>query len=334
MCLIGKDIGWNFKLKYLWVICANIVWSVKKLKNKHFAIVINFNSFSYLINNMSTQVYTQSNQTYVTVPLSGNYSDLDKAQLQRMFFDAGKEVEKKFTETYNSSEGRDQTIYLTEPKGSNFSTARRIKCIVYSFTTSGNTANIKYGACIWKRDSLFQQIQFSDTVSTTSGKLSVLSSKSGLSVSGSRKFDSFKKKNVRFTALKRYTNYPVEFSMEFDHLERPVKREITDEFGVTSTVTIYEVVEREEQVVMAIKLMMLDPVNGGVSSRSRSKFPTVPETIQESNEECDSTHTYGVDGEDFRSELDLNETLNRVVEGLSSNSTPVTMVPMTKVVRA
>lgn len=285
---------------------------------------------------MPTRVYTKSNQTYVNVPLSGNYSDLDKAQLQRMFFDVGKEVEKKFTETYNSSEGRDQTTYLTEPKGSDFSTARRIKCVVYSFITSGNTANVKYGACVWKRDSLFQQTQFSDTVSTSSGRSSVLSSRSGYgsSLSGSRKYDSFKKKNVRSTAVKRYTQYPVEFSMEFDHLKRPVKRKITDEFGVTSTVTVYEVVEREEQVVMAIKLMMLDPVNGGVSSRSRSKFPTVSETIQESNEEDDSTRVDGIDGEDFRSELDLNETPTHVVEGLSSNAAPVTIVPIRNVVRA
>ena len=205
-----------------------------------------------------SEQFFDADQTYVSAPLSGNYSELDKEKLQRMVYSAIKDVEAKFEQS-RLSEGREQTIYLTEPRNAGFSEANRIKCIVYSYTPEGN---VTYGACVFRRNNLTGE--FSEVASNQTGG----SVASAMTTRSASRRDVFKKKNIRATALKRYTEYPVTFSMDFKELYVPVKKTVSVG-GKFVSVTENVLVTREEQVLTKIKQMMCDKVNGGVSSRSR-----------------------------------------------------------------
>lgn len=206
--------------------------------------------------------------TEVTVQLSGNYTMEDNEKLQTMITSAVRNAEEKFVTSKDLEDTRVRTTYLTEPKNADFSTARRVKCLVYKFTETGE---VTYGACVFSR---LRNGILNETASTISKATMETTGSTTSKILG---HETFKKKNIRSTAFQRFERKPVKFTMEFKELYRPVKKMIEQD-GKFVEVSDRALITKEEQVIHRIKQMMCDPVNGGVRASKNKKMTTVPQT--------------------------------------------------------
>jgi hypothetical protein len=210
--------------------------------------------------------YNKYKMSSVTVQLSKNYSESEKAKLQRLVFNGVQRIESEFKSTETSSE-RVRTAYFTEPKNADFSTANRVKCLVYSFTPTGE---VRYGACVFRR--FDHNVSNVTTVKTGNVTITSTTSQSG--------GDVFKKKDVRKTALDRYNKCPVTFKMDFKPQTKKVTNKVMQGCKLIMTVE-HKPVDDEEQVTKQILQMMCDKENGGVQGKRGS----VAETKEEFTEE-------------------------------------------------
>jgi hypothetical protein len=147
--------------------------------------------------------------------------------------------------------------YITEPKNSDFSKAKRVKCIVYSYTTDGK---ITYGACIYRKinKNNINNINNNGYYETESKDFSLKNNN-----------DFFKKKNIRSTAISRFKKKPIIFNVEFKELSKEIDTKITQPDGTIITKKESVPIHNNIQVIKAITQKMCDPINGGVKKSSK-----------------------------------------------------------------
>lgn len=240
-----------------------------------------------------------SSQIYANVPLSGNYTEHDKEKLQKLIFNAVRTAEEEYKLEEDKGANRVRVSYVLEPKSAkDFSEAKRIKCIVYSFSNSGE---VKYGACVFRRNDGFS---FDDASTVKSDRVSNSTTRT------TKKGDVFKKKNVRSTATSRYEKCPVRFSMQFRDIYKKVPS-VTEKNGSLVEGSDYTLVSKEEQVVEKIKQMMCDKEHGGVRGKKvKQTFQSIQEnTTEDIAYEQDGTtnEQYGVQEEMFEQENTMDD---------------------------
>ena len=225
--------------------------------------------------------------TQTLVTLSKEYSSDQMSKLQSILQRHVAIAEEQLKEC-SYREGKRQAVYVTEPAhAKSYSEANTVKCIIWDYTLSEDkqSAVVRYGASIFNK---YDKIRDCDESSRydNSSQHAIVDHKDVASQCSTRSSRSstpsvFKKKHVFSTAMARYTNWPVTFTVHFRDMTKSVPvvnievKMLEDGTEVSESVEDVEQrpVPRDEQVMMQIKRKMADGAKrgGGCCARKSMK---------------------------------------------------------------
>lgn len=210
-----------------------------------------------------------SHQFTTTLPLSQSYNQTEINQINDAVKKCVADMERRIKNSKKSNHLN--TVYVTQPAtAKSLSDADVVKCITWDYTLSpdGKNALIRYGASIFNK-----KVKKDMCDSTTSDIESNESTKS-------KKMAHFNKAGLYETAMRRFQNWPVTFTVDLKNDLTMQTYSMQEVESVKPNGTKYmkrqmvmtpRNVPIETQMLNGIKRMMVDGVNGGCSSRRRMK---------------------------------------------------------------